>query len=296
MEDRPVTGRLIRPGRGLPVRARKPAAPLSRVLARATGAALGAPAFALALGGCILLSRTGWGVATLLTLQAVEGDGVVLLAAFGLVLCAALLSGLVELALWAGAVPVLTARMRGARVEAWGPIFARGVELLFAPLLGLGLLRVLVWLLLQLASLGAAVAFLAAILAGPASAPLVLPAFFLLVAGDLLWRVAAWAAMARIGARKEGLLQALLGSVLQVARRPAAHLLALFVVNVALSIGGAVAGGIVAAGLGGGTPVGALLLAVLASLVAGAVLLWAMCAYTALALDAEGALPSGSIG
>lgn len=289
VDERPVTGRLIRPGKGRPAR-RKPGAPLSRLLGQATGAAVGAPAFALALGACVLLSRIGLGVAVLLLLQAFDGDGLVVSAALGLGICAALLSSLAELALWAGAVPVLAARMRGARVSAWGPVFGRGVELLFAPLLGLGLLRVLVWVLLQLASIGALLVLLAAILAGPISAMVVLLAFLLLVAADLLWRVAFWAAIARMGAWKENLATALVGGILQVARRPGAHLVAFFVANLGLSIGGGAAAGIVAAGLGGGAPAGALVMAVAASLVAGAVLLWAMCVYTALTLDAKGAL------
>src|SRR5690606_26169675 len=213
VDERPVTGRLIRPGKGRPAR-RKPGAPLSRLLGQATGAAVGAPAFALALGACVLLSRLGLGVAVLLLLQAFDGDGLVVSAALGLGICAALLSSLAELALWAGAVPVLAARMRGARVSAWGPVFGRGVELLFAPLLGLGLLRVLVWVLLQLASIGALLVLLAAILAGPISAMVVLLAFLLLVAADLLWRVAFWAAIARMGAWKENLATALVGGIL----------------------------------------------------------------------------------
>jgi hypothetical protein len=295
VDERPegnhVTGKLIRPGGPVVARlVRAPNTPFPRLLGRAVRAAFRAPSFALVLGGSILLSRAGWGLAVLLILRAVLEDGFALGVAIGLGVSAALFSGLVELALWAGAIPVLAARMRGAEASAWGPVFTRGVELLFAPMLGVGVFRVAAWLLFQLASMGTAGAFLVALVAEPASVGLFLPVFFLLVAGDLLWRVLAWIAVARVGACKEGLVPSLFGGLRQLARRPAAHLLTFFGVNFALSIGGGGTAFIVLAGLGGASPLGAILVALSASLVAGMVLLVAMSVYTALTLDA--ALPS----
>lgn len=290
-EGRHVTGKLIRPGGGPVVGrlVRAPSTPFPRLLGRAVRAAFRAPSFALALAGAILVSRAGWGVAVLLVVHALLGDGLTLGIALGLGSSAALFSGVVELALWAGAIPVLAARMRGAKVSAWGPVFARGVELLFGPMLGVGLFRVAAWLLFQLASVGTAVAFLMALVAGPASVGLLIPVVFLLLAADLLWRVLAWIAIARIGACKEDLVTSLFAGLRQLARRPTAHLLTFFGTNLALSIGGGGTAAIVLAGLGGASPLGAIFMALSASLVAGMVLLVAMSVYTALTLDA--ALP-----
>ena len=90
----------------------------------------------------------------------------------------------------------------------------------------------------QLASVGTAVAFLMALVAGPASVGLLIPVVFLLLAGDLLWRVLAWIAIARIGACKEDLVTSLFAGLRQLARRPTAHLLTFYGTNLALSIGG----------------------------------------------------------
>lgn len=296
MDDRrggegPFLGGPMAPVRATLVRA--PKTPFPTLFGRAISVAFRSPVLGLGLGGAILLSRAGWAVSLLLVLQALFGESALpLAAAVGLGLTATLFAAVVELAIWAGGIPVLAGRMRGEASRRFGPLFARGLEAVFATMLGLGLFRVLAWILFQLAGVGMLIAFLAALIASPALVVFGIPLILLYVAGELLWRIFAWIAIARAGALEEGLLPALFAAIRQFFARPMAHLLTWWAANFAISVAGGGVAALVAAGLGAMPTLGAALLALVTSLFVGMVLLAAMAVYTALSLDATPPRPA----
>jgi len=274
----PVVARLIRP----------PMTPYGRLFVRACAAAARAPWLGLGLGGALLLARGGAAIAALLVLDAVLGqDGASMAAAVGLLLAAGLFATLVELALWAGGIPLLVERMQGGEARPFGQAFVRGLERGFATMVGLGAYRVGAWLLFHLAGFGFFFALVLAALASPALLLFAMPVILLLVGGELLWRVLAWIAIARAGALGEGGTSALVGGLRQFFARPTAHLFTWWAGQLAVSLAGGGVAAIVAAGLSGVSPLAIALVAATAAAVAGMVLLVVMAIYTALTLDAS---------
>lgn len=272
-----VVARLVRP----------PKTPFSQIFSQAVGAALRSPSLGIALGGAILLARAGWAISLLLVVQAFLGESALPLTfALGLGLVAGLFAMVVELALWAGGIPVLARRMRGEPTPSFGRVFAQGLESLFATMLGLGVFRVLVWLVFQLAGTGLFVASLVLLLASPALFLLSLALVLLFVAADLLGRILAWIAIARVGALEEAFLPAIFAGLRQFFARPWPHLLTWWAANLAISLAGGGVAALVAAGLGAMPTLGAAILTLASSLFVGMVLLLVMAIYTALSLDA----------
>ena len=287
--DEPILGRLLSPG-AAPLRAKliaAPKTPFPKLFGRALGAALRAPLLALGLGGAILLSRAGWAVSLLLVFQALMGESTIPLAgALGLGFTAGLFATVVELAIWAGGVPLIAERIRGERARPWHQVFGRGLEAAFVTMLGIGVFRVLAWMLFQLAAVGFLFALLLLVVASPVFLLLAVPLALLFVAGDLLARILAWIAIARAGAFEEDFLEALVSGLRQFFARPMAHLLTWWAANLAVSLAGGGVAMMVAAGLGAMPALSAALLTLVSSLVMGTILLGVMAIYTALSLDA----------
>lgn len=276
-ESAPMVARLVRP----------PNTPFPQLFGRAFRAALRSPMLGLGLGGAVLLARAGWAVALLLIFQASLGEGGLTLAsALGMGVVASLFATVVELTLWSGGIPVLAERMRDGVVRPFGEVFTRGVERAFATMLGIGLYRVLAWLFFQFAGFGLFFALVVALIASPALMLLGIPLVLLFVAGELLWRILAWIAIARVGSLEEGFLPAFFAGLRQFFARPTAHLLTWWAGNLAISFAGGGVAALAVAGLGGTPTLGAALFTLAASLVVGMVLLVVMSIYTALSLDA----------